>query len=309
MTIVSSGYKGTITDVQWARNAHLLGSAPVVEGVNDWAVTATTGADRQVTVAAGVAHGFGITDRNDASIARTTTAPTGTRWDLVVLRRTWSSTGGTSDVVIIPGGASPVVPAVGTGAAQRRLAPGDVADQPLALIRVVQGQTAVAEVRDLRVRSGKVLTAPSLLAVPDVRPGARLVAGGLEYEGKLVGGTLQWARTGNPVVTEFPGRQCFGAAWDGLRPVRHQIIRTDVELAGGGGFNLSWGPFDHGIYSLDARVEAVVDGDAIAWDVRANGPNMTSGWRTAFNGQVYDKLRRPLPARSRIGVIVEVHAA
>jgi len=143
MAISSVGYAGTVGDAQWAELVPRAGG--VFYSVDDFAsfrVTAAAGT-RMIQVAPGTAAGAGILDKSSAIETRALgSVPAGVRYDLVVLRRTWATK--LSEIVVIPGGSVAALPA-------RQTTPGDKDDQPLALVRVAAGSTAIQEVIDLRV--------------------------------------------------------------------------------------------------------------------------------------------------------------
>lgn len=142
MAITSVGYAGTVSDEQWAKMVARVGSA--FYSVDDFAsfkVSAAAGT-RTIQVATGGISGKGIYDLSSAAVTRSLgSVPSGVRWDLVVLRRTWATK--LSDIVVIPGGSTKALP-------DRSITPGTVDDQPLALVRVAAGSTNIQEVVDLR---------------------------------------------------------------------------------------------------------------------------------------------------------------
>lgn len=146
MTITSAGYAGTVGDAQWANMVSRVGSSYyAVDSYASFRVTITSGT-RAVSVAAGSASAYGIYDTSDAPITKNLdSVPSGTRWDLVVLRRTWATK--STSVEVIPGGSSKALPA-------RTVNVGTLVDQPLALVRAIAGSTVVQEVVDLRCTVG-----------------------------------------------------------------------------------------------------------------------------------------------------------
>lgn len=143
MAITSVGYAGTVGDAQWAEMVPRAGGVFYsVDDFGSFRVTAAAGT-RTVQVAPGTAAGAGILDKSSAVELRTLgSVPSGVRYDLVVLRRTWATK--LSEIVVIPGGSAAALPA-------RNVTPGTVDDQPLALVRVAAGSTNIQEVIDLRV--------------------------------------------------------------------------------------------------------------------------------------------------------------
>lgn len=146
MAITSVGYAGTVGDAQWAAMISRVGkSAYSVDDYASFRVTVGAGT-RALAVASGKASAFGVYDTSNA-IENVTLAsvPSGTRWDLVVLRRTWATK--VTAVAVIQGGSTKALPTWTT-------TPGAVVDQPLALARVIAGSTVVQEIVDLRCISG-----------------------------------------------------------------------------------------------------------------------------------------------------------
>lgn len=147
MAITSFGYKGTIDEVQWAQLAPVISSARYgVQGDNDLAVTAVAGADRTVRINTGTAWGSGVMDYVDAAeTLQLQPVASGDRWDMVAVRREWAlDPSGRTAIVAVTGTASKALPP------SRQASPGSVDEQPLALVRVVAGQTQPAEIIDLR---------------------------------------------------------------------------------------------------------------------------------------------------------------
>lgn len=161
MAITSFGYPGTIDAKTQAVWLPMVSAAQYsVAGPGDLRVTARTGADRGLTVAAGTAAGDGVMDifsTPDNSLALPSVAGTNvSRWFMVVLRRNWNTN--LSALAIIAGSATRELPA-------RQNTPGGISDQPLALCRVESGKTTVAEFVDLRTwgRSGGMFALDELV--------------------------------------------------------------------------------------------------------------------------------------------------
>lgn len=146
MTISSIGYAGSVTFAQWPL---LVGGqmAPygIMGGPGDLKVSAGT-ADRELLVQPGVVGGQGILDTSDAVVSLVGgVVASGSRWDMVVLRRDWALA--SSTLMLIPGGSSKALPS-------RQMTPGLKDDQPIALVRFAAGQAAVQEIVDLRCWQG-----------------------------------------------------------------------------------------------------------------------------------------------------------
>lgn len=146
MTVTSVGYAGTVGDEQWAEMIPRVGSTFYsVDNYSSFRVT-IAGGTRTVSVAAGGASAVGIYDVSNAPITKALdSVPSGTRWDLVVLRRTWATK--VTSVEVVQGGSSKVIPT-------RNVDTGTTHDQPLALVRVQAGSTSIQEIVDLRCASG-----------------------------------------------------------------------------------------------------------------------------------------------------------
>ncbi|WP_137843866.1 hypothetical protein [Microbacterium sp. 2FI] len=144
MTITSIGYAGSVDQTEWARAIYRLGSCRYgVTSSGSWRVTPSAGT-RVVSIAAGGGWGPGILDSSDDVETLTfASVPTGVRYDMVVMRRTWGGTM-TSEFAVVEGGSSQSLPSRNTNV-------GVLDDQPLALVKVTAGSSAVQVVNDLRV--------------------------------------------------------------------------------------------------------------------------------------------------------------
>lgn len=150
------GFKGTVSS---AETPQVLGKGSLysVEGKDDLKVTAGGTGDRAVTVAAAPNGGWG-----DGVLSKWTTGAnlncaansTGsTRYDTVVIRRTWTPAGsptGTATLMVLTGGSSAAI-------AAGRLTDRGVtsSDQPIALVPVPNGSAVVGTPIDLRCWSGE----------------------------------------------------------------------------------------------------------------------------------------------------------
>lgn len=163
MAIISAGYDGTVDEVQFASMIPKAGASEYgVDLSGDFAVSAVAGQDRTISVAPGKAWGHSVVDAMDINDTRALTAPgSGSRYDMIVIRRDWQPPGGATTIEVIEGGATKVsLPARNTGQM------GVIDDQPIALVRVDAGSTTIGEIIDLRcwARNGGV-TAKSDLAL------------------------------------------------------------------------------------------------------------------------------------------------
>lgn len=155
----SKGYAGTFADGQvWANLQYSLGNRYTVADQGSVAVTAAGGGTRQVSISAGRLGGWGIYDFNDASeLVQLPTVSSGTKWFLIVARRTWATLDGVTNAtqfyVIDPGwtSAPATLPAVGTGVSQWNQRPGIRDDQPLAIVPLTAGATVPGTPLDVRL--------------------------------------------------------------------------------------------------------------------------------------------------------------
>lgn len=201
MAITSKFYTGSVDHVDWSKGAPEVGSSFYgAEGFDDWRPTAVSGADRTVRIGTGTIWGRGVRDFKDTTTdVSIPSVASGTRWDLIVARRTWGTS--TTSVVRVQGTSTKGIPA------GRTVGPGVVDDQPLALVKVTAGSTAITELVDLRVFGGG---AGGLQALD------KLALQYLNFPGALVYlGTEVWVypAEGNDwvKVTNFEGIQLFGA--------------------------------------------------------------------------------------------------
>tara|TARA_R110000782_G_scaffold72294_3_gene144827 strand:- start:3066 stop:4112 length:1047 start_codon:yes stop_codon:yes gene_type:complete len=155
MAWTNVGYDGTITEIQWAGLAGLLGNGYVAAGDNDCITTAVAAA-RQVSVAAGSLYGDGVLSTNSAAETLSLTTPVNGQWYLVALQRDWAAN--TSVLVAIASAttttATPTTtptsfPVLNTNA-------GVLTDQPIAWAWCNSANTSVA-VYDIRLRAVKSL--------------------------------------------------------------------------------------------------------------------------------------------------------
>lgn len=146
---ISYGYDtapGTgLGELVWQEMHPQIGAATYgVRSPTDWKVTAVSGADRTVSIAAGRGWGLGVIDKtvtNDT--IQLDPIVSGSRWDLIVCRRDPTPTGGESKFMKINGGATPVIPGA-------RLSGPGIHDQPLALVQVTAGTTQPTAIIDIR---------------------------------------------------------------------------------------------------------------------------------------------------------------
>lgn len=200
MAITSKFYTGSVDHVDWAKSAPRVGSTFYgAEDLGDCAVTKVSGVDRTVRVAPGAIWGHGVRDVLDASVDIVLPASGGTRWDLIVARRTW----GTSTTIItrVAGTSTRAIPS------GRQVGPGVVDDQPLALAKVKSGSSVIEELVDLRVFGGGTngQSAPDKLALQYLDyPGAMVSVGSEIF--MYPAGASDWTK-----VSNFTGVLLHGA--------------------------------------------------------------------------------------------------
>lgn len=149
MAIVESwGYDGDVTAAEWAQLLpYAAGMQYGVKTFGSWRPTIGGAGDRAVTIGAGFGWGHGVVDRNDAPVTlNLPSVSTGSRWDLICARRVWAS-GGSTTFERVSGTLTPTIPT-------RLNSPGVEDEQPIALARVQAGNSAVAELYDLRCLPG-----------------------------------------------------------------------------------------------------------------------------------------------------------
>lgn len=154
VTFISNGYDTTVDkpygETVWADAHPAIGTARYgVRSPLDWKVTAVAGQDRTVSINAGKGFGHGVTDKTvENDTIQLATITSGSRWDLIVARRDWTPTAGVTKFEKIAGGATAAIPG------GRQVGPGNIDDQPLALVQVTAGQTQPTGIIDLRTWSG-----------------------------------------------------------------------------------------------------------------------------------------------------------
>jgi len=151
MAFTSIGYDGTVNERQWAELVPSVGSSTYgIKDADDLKVAAVPGQPLMVSVASGTAWGHGVMDTETANTTIICDPITsGTRWDLIALRRDWQPlAGGPTAVAKVTGTSEKVIPGA------RRVQPGVTDDQPLALVQWTAGQTQPTAIVDLRCWAG-----------------------------------------------------------------------------------------------------------------------------------------------------------
>lgn len=228
----SLGYAGSVTEVTGKDFWTHIGAARYgVVGEGDLKVSVTTG-DRMLLVAGGRAWGHNIMDTLQVSVSvQLDSVSSGSRWDLVVVRR--DVTNGSS-VEVVKGTASKAIPSLTTANTSHP-------DQPLALCRVAAGSTTVQEIVDLRcwaANGGLVAASDLALSYLNV-PGANVRIGETDYQYVPgANGTFAW-----------DGRQTIFREWN---------AETAVNTAGAGGTKSV--AFPSGMFTVPPLVQATKQG-------------------------------------------------
>ncbi|MDO5743501.1 MAG: hypothetical protein Q4P23_03450 [Micrococcaceae bacterium] len=183
MALTSVFYDGPVTETDRATNRAGAADYGVI-GAEDFKVSAHPSIPYALNLAAGVAHGYGVSDTAAATqVVQCDTLATGTRWDLIVAHRNWQPIlGGPSTLEVIQGGAT--IPDIQT---LRTIGPGVEDDQPLALVKWTGGLNTPSQIIDLRCWAGNGgLVAADKLALDYLaRPGADVLIGSTTWRYSL----------------------------------------------------------------------------------------------------------------------------
>lgn len=267
----SHGYDTTstnpYTETAWADAFPFIGLASYgVRSPLDWKVTAVAGQDRTVSISAGWGFGHGVTDstyQNDT--LQLDAIGSGTRWDMIAVRRDWTPTAGVTKFVKVNGGATAVIPG------GRQANPGGIDDQPIALVQVTAGQTQPTAIIDLRTWSGDgggFVGAHDLVRTYLNRTGTRINIGGIDWLRRVgANDSPEWVSLGEAGKTPVyaAGTPLSGGVTAGqnfLVQAGSYVGKTD-----GAGFErLTFpSPFPNGLLSV-----VIFNGDG--W---ASGPGVT----------------------------------
>ncbi|SEE82261.1 hypothetical protein SAMN04489740_2677 [Arthrobacter alpinus] len=192
MVLVSKFYDGPVTETDRATNRAGAADYGVI-GEGDFMVATHPSIPYALNVAAGKAHGYGVSDTAETTqTVQCSTLASGTRWDLIVVRRNWQPLlGGPSTLVAIQGGST--TPNIET---LRTKGPGVEDDQPLALVKWVGGVNTPSQIIDLRCWAGNGgMVAADVLALNYLaRPGADVMIGSTPWRfAQGPNGTWAWS--------------------------------------------------------------------------------------------------------------------
>lgn len=230
VTFTSHGYDTTTvnpyTEAAWADAHPSIGLAKYgVRSPLHWKVTAVAGQDRTVSIAAGEGFGCGVTDKTvDNETIQLDTIGSGSRWDLIAVRRDWTPTGGQSQFVKVNGGSTKTIPG------GRQTGAGNIDEQPVALVQVTAGQTQPTAIVDLRTWSGD---GGGFVANDDLvrsflnSTGTRINVNGLDWLRRVgANDTPEWVKLGDATIADVPWTnlstvQGFvpftGSGWSGVK--------------------------------------------------------------------------------------------
>jgi hypothetical protein len=192
MAITSIGYDGTVDETAWTRlMGKTAGCAYGVLGPTDWKVTAHPTLARGVVIAAGHGWGHGVYDINDATVSlQGADILSGTRWDMVVARRSWTGVGGVTTFQLLSGTSTKAL-------VSRSVSPGVTDEQPLALVQYTGGSTVPTSIIDLRVwpGNGGMYAADLMARDYNTQIGSRLIIGTEDWISIVSSaGIQQWQR-------------------------------------------------------------------------------------------------------------------
>jgi hypothetical protein len=269
MAFTSIGYDGTVNERQWAELVPSAGSSTYgIKEADDLKVTAVPGQPLMLSVASGTGWGHGVMDTETANTTITCDAITsGSRWDLIALRRNWQPlAGGPTSAVKVTGTFEKKIPDA------RKVQPGVEDDQPLALVQWTAGQTQPTQIIDLRCWAGNGgVVANDLLALGYLsKPGASVLIAGERWD-YIIGPNdiASWVKSvalGRIPLFGSSGRTTPTAGAQGLIQAGSAVLMQEVN-----GYGTIWLPnaFPNGIISA-----TVTNGD-----IQATG----RGWQAALN--------------------------
>lgn len=219
----------------------------------------------KVSVSAGAVTGWGHRFTNDASLDLTLGAiASGTRWDLIAIRRAWTAGGGlaarAAAIVVIPGTTARALPAA------RNANPGVLDDQPLALVQVTAGNAVPTAIVSLTSLPSKVHTVSDVLAAPQ-GIGTLALVGNELWRRDLVASTPTWVSVSDPAWINLPlvsgGQGTSGTipqyrVANGMVQLRGSLAKTDgsyfaqsSQLFASVPFTFSQRSYFNGVYLLD----------------------------------------------------------
>jgi hypothetical protein len=233
MAITSTGYPGQVNAAAFAAMGADFGVRYTTDA-SALAPTVVSVADRTIKLAAGAFQGRSVRDTLTADTnVQVGAITTGTRWDLVVARRSWTTGGGTTTLAVVPGDATQT-----TALANRRQSPGTQDggssggdDQPLALVQVTAGSSVPTGLVDLRCHHGDdgLLARDALALQYLTRLGTCVRVGATTWTRSLdpSSGTAVWSPA-QLAADAAPGGGMvpFGTDYDAGRVTRNGVVAT-----------------------------------------------------------------------------------
>jgi len=271
VVFTSHGYDTTstnpYTETAWADAFPSIGLASYgVRSPLDWKVTPVAGQDRTVSIGAGWGFGHGVTDstyQNDT--IQLDTIGSGSRWDMIAVRRDWTPTAGVTKFVKVNGGATAVIPG------GRQANPGGIDDQPLALVQVTAGQTQPTAIIDLRTWSGDgggLIGAHDLVRTFLNRTGTRISIGDIDWLRRVgANDTPEWIKVGGVSHAEFtagPTTAGSNTVWGLGNFAADTTKTTDTSIVTPNGLDTLRVAAD-GLYSVTVLVSFTVPISGVSW--------------------------------------------
>lgn len=236
MAIQSWGYPGTFAPGPvWADLQLGIGRRYMVENQAALVVTAVAAGTRQISISDGYAAGWGVVDLNDAPYVLALPAVTsGTKWFMVVLRRTHGTTNETTFAYIDAGTTgSTVLPA-------RNTTRGVLDDQPIAMVPLTAGDTVPGTPIDLRVMGtdiGDLHARSDLVLQYTANLGVRVHINGTTWTRALnAAGTGQvWLKESGPQVATQSAVIVTESGWSGTNLLTEAVVdgyqvQLDVDI-------------------------------------------------------------------------------
>lgn len=256
MAITDSwGYAGDIDAPEWAKlMPYAAGGQYGVKDFAAWRPTIGGSGDRAVTIAAGLGWGHGVMDTNGSSVTlNLPSVASGSRWDLIVARRIWST--GVTSFQRVAGTSTKALP-------NRLNTPGTEDEQPIALARVTAGSASVVELIDLRCIPGDSgLLAFNELALQYLnRVGTSIRIGTVDWFRVVSAvGNASWVRTGDtPLFFEGRFRRSDGQQVinNGTTLLKWQTIPSNAPgWTSGQGTSGAYVTLPAGLYMVSASVK------------------------------------------------------
>jgi hypothetical protein len=272
----SYGYEGSVNELGHSLLHRRAGGIYSVYAPTDWAVSIVGTGTRRTQVAAGIGSGKGIVDATDAAvILEHDEVSSGTRYDLIVARRNWETN--ETSFVVIKGSSLRTVPS-------RSIGTGVLDDHPIALVRLVAGQTLVQEVIDLRVwiGSGGAVAKDELVTQFLTDPGTQVRIGGslLQRVINPTNGLDEWTRVAlhSPINMYAVGGVLDGSFQSSAPPFYIQAGTSILTTDGAGFARINFPlPFPNVLVSILMTNGDDAAGQDLSFNVAGTGPGSNHG--------------------------------